>query len=135
MFFKMKKALKGEKGMLDLASVITGVIITGILGSVVAASFIFIIPWFQDKAAQDDINLIKIAEDAHYSDKSIYGNKAALDTGRYLHKTLSTKVCVVPNATGTDYTVYVESKSKNKFSYTPAQLKPTPISSSFVLPC
>jgi hypothetical protein len=119
MFSQMKKTLKSEEGILDLASIITGVIITGILGAIIAASFIFIIPWFHDKAASDDIQLIKIAEDSHYSDQSKYGDEDALKAGRYLHKTLSTAACVAVTATGDNYTVYVTSKSKKIFSYSP----------------
>lgn len=129
MFSQMNKALKEERGMLDLGSIITGVIVTGVLGAIIAATFVFVIPWFQDKVAQDDINLIKVAQDSHYSDSSKYGNMAALNAGRYLHKTLSTAACVAPNATGTDYTIYVTSKSNKIFRYTPANLKSVVVTS------
>lgn len=132
MFSLIQKALRKEKGMLDLASIITGAVITGILGAVTAASFIFIIPWFNDKTAQDDINLIKVAEDSHYSDKASYGDLATLDASSYLHKTLSTSACVaLSSATNaSDYTIYVTSKSKTIFKYKPSSdAKPVKVSS------
>jgi hypothetical protein len=134
MFARMNKTLKGEKGMLDLASVITGVIITGVLGAVTAASFIFIIPWFQDKAALDDINLIKVAEDSHYSDTGFYTNDInVLKTKNYLRKTTSKTCITMTSATAPDYTIYVESASKKKYSYIPSNTKPVLITTT--IPC
>lgn len=131
MFSRMQKALKKETGMLDLASIITGAVITGILGAITAATFIVIVPWFQDKTAQDDINLIKVAEDSHYSDKGSYGDLAALDANNYLNKTLSTAACVAPSTAtnAADYTIYVTSKSKTIFRYKPSDAKGIAVSS------
>lgn len=132
MFSRMKEAFKREDGMVDLASVITGVIVSGILGVVVAASVIVVIPWFQDKAAENDFNLIKIAEDAHYSDTSKYGDMNALYNGRYLHKSVSPSCVFLATPNSPDYTIYVQSKSGKKLSYSPANLKSTTVTS---FPC
>ena len=129
MFSRIKKALKKEQGMLDLGSIMTGVVVTGILGAVVAASFVVVIPWFQDKTAQDDINLIKVAQDSHYSDKSVYGDEDALVAARYLHKTLSATACVAVLTSGSDYNIYVTSKSNKIFKYNPADIKPVVVAS------
>lgn len=131
MFSLIQKALKREKGMLDLASIITGTIITGILGAVTAATFIFVIPWFQDKTAQDDINLIKVAEDSQYSDTSSYGNLTSLKASNYLNKTVSTTACVALSSptNASDYTIYVTSKSNTIFRYNRSDAKSTVVTS------
>lgn len=136
MFSLIQKALKKEKGMLDLASIITGAVITGILGAVTAASFIVIIPWFQEKAAQDDVNLIKVAQESHYSDKGSYGDLAALDASNYLHKIQSTTACVaLSSATNAaSYTIYVKSKNNKIFRYTPSDVKATIVAGATVIP-
>lgn len=129
MFSRIKKILKREEGMLDLGSIMTGVVVTGILGAVIATSFVVVIPWFQDKTAQDDINIIKVAQDSHYSDKSVYGDEDTLLAARYLHKTLSTTACVSVLTAGADYNIYVTSKSGKIFKYNPADLKPAVVAS------
>lgn len=131
MFSLIQKALKKEKGMLDLASIITGTIITGILGAVTAVTFIVIIPWFQNKTAQDDINLIKVAENSQYSDTSSYGNLTALKSSNYLNKTLSTAACVaLPTPTNAgDYTIYVTSKSNTIFRFNRSDSQSTVVTS------
>jgi len=54
--------LKNENGAADLASVITGVIVMGIAGSVVAATLLGAVPWFQNNAAKQQLSNIVIAQ-------------------------------------------------------------------------
>jgi hypothetical protein len=129
MFSRIRESLHQEKGIFDLGSVMTGVVVTGILGAVAAATLLGVIPWFQDKTAQDDINVMKIAEDSHYNDKSVYGDINALYTGRYLNKTLAPS-CITVTSTG--YTMYVKSKSGKMFSQTSSDAKSTVVTS---IPC
>lgn len=131
MFSLIQKALKQEKGVLDLASIITGTIITGILGAVTAATFIFVIPWFQDKTAKDDINLVKVAEDSQYSDTSSYSNLSVLKASNYLRQTISSAACVALSTptNASDYTIYVTSKSNTIFRYNRADANPTVVTS------
>ena len=124
MFSRVKKTLKGEQGIFDLTSIIAGIVITSLLASLAVATYIFIVPWFQDKIANDDINLIKVAQDSQYNDKGSYGTVEELQANHYLVKPLSTKACVITaTAPAVDYTVYVESESGKKFIYTPADAK------------
>lgn len=131
MFSRLKRAFRNEHGVVDLSSIITGVVVTGILGAVTAATLIVVIPWFQNKTAQDDANLVKIAQESYYSDRGEYGFVSDLQSTdlqsnevksqKYLHKTASTKVCVVKE--GNKYTVWVQSKSKDIYKQGPADAK------------
>lgn len=57
-----RKIVKNESGAADLASVITGVIVMGIAGSVVAATLLGVVPWFQNNAAKQQLSNIVIAQ-------------------------------------------------------------------------
>lgn len=119
MYARLKKILSKERGMIDLGSVMTGVVVTGILGAFTAASFLVIIPWMNDKSATDDITLVQIAQDSYYTDNNRYGNLNELKTAKrgYLHETKSQKVCVTPSADKFDYSIVTVSKSGKKFWY------------------
>lgn len=129
MFSRLKKVFRNEHGMIDLTSIMTGVVVTGILGAVTAATLLVVIPWFQNKTAQDDANLVKIAQESYYSDRGEYGYAAdlqddAVKSQKYLHKIASTRLCVVKEANN-KYTVWVESKSKDIYKQGPTDAKAT----------
>lgn len=67
-----------EHGAIDLASIMVGVIIIGIIGAVIAASVFTIIPWSQDKAASQNLDAVKTAESVTFAKSSDNGN------GKYL---------------------------------------------------
>lgn len=106
--------------MLDLASIITGAVVVGILGAVTAASVIVVIPWFQNKVANDDINVIKTAQQSYYTDTSTFTtNINTLYTGKYLHKTTNPSCLLAASPVDpTSYRAYVKSNSGSIFEYT-----------------
>lgn len=125
MFSIVRTVWRGEKGGFDLASIMTGIIVAGILGAVTATTFLAVIPWFQDKTAKDDLRLIQIAEDSHYTDRGSYGEMSALKANKYLHKTTSTKkVCVDKTTVANSYTAYVTSSSGTIFRISSADSSP-----------
>ena len=55
-------ALRGQNGAIDLASIMVGVLVIGIVGGVIAATVFAVVPWSQDQAAQADLGQVRQAE-------------------------------------------------------------------------
>ena len=55
-------ALRGQNGAIDLASIMTGVLVIGIIGGTIAATVFAVIPWAQDNAARADLGQVRLAE-------------------------------------------------------------------------
>jgi hypothetical protein len=55
-------ALGGTRGAIDLASIMVGVLVIGIVGGVVSASVITVVPWAQDSAAKSAVGAVQTAE-------------------------------------------------------------------------
>ena len=55
-------ALRGQNGAIDLASIMVGVLVIGIIGGVIAATVFAVVPWSQDQAAQADLGQVRQAE-------------------------------------------------------------------------
>lgn len=54
-----------EDGVIDLASVMVGVIVIGLIGGIIAATLFTIIPWAQDNAAKAQLDSIATAQSAY----------------------------------------------------------------------
>lgn len=54
--------LRAADGVLDLASVMVGVIILGILSTTIAATVFAVIPWSQDQAARSNLQSVATAQ-------------------------------------------------------------------------
>ena len=52
-------------GAIDLASIMVGIIVIGLIGGVIAATVFAIIPWAQDNAAKQQLDSIATAEQAY----------------------------------------------------------------------
>lgn len=61
----IRSAFKNESGAIDLASIMVGVIVIGLIGGVVASTVFAVIPWAQDKAAKQQLDSISTAQSAH----------------------------------------------------------------------
>lgn len=57
---------KNEQGAIDLASIMVGVIVIGLIGGVIAATVFAVIPWAQDAAAKHQLESIHTAENAYF---------------------------------------------------------------------
>jgi len=137
-----------SKGAIDLASIMVGIVIIGIVGGLIAATVFAVIPWTQDNAAKHQLEAAHTAEsvftgmsmtgdtpvgsivnasakaDAAPTGTS-YGNKQELDAGGYLKAVESlTKLCVTTQDEGANYSAAIRSDTGNFFVST--NLKPTP---------
>ena len=52
----MNHVFKNEDGAIDLASIMVGVIVVGLIGGVIAATVFAVIPWAQDNAAKQQLD-------------------------------------------------------------------------------
>lgn len=55
-----------EDGAVDLASIMVGVLVIGLIGGVIAATVFAVIPWAQDAAAKHQLESIHTAENAYF---------------------------------------------------------------------
>ena len=63
---QIRQSFKNEKAAVDLASIIVGVIVIGLIGSVVAATVFAVIPWAQNNASKNSLLAVHTAESAKY---------------------------------------------------------------------
>jgi hypothetical protein len=61
---------RNENGAIDLASIMVGVIVIGIIAGVIAATVFSVIPWSQDQAASQKLDGVKTAESVEYAQSS-----------------------------------------------------------------
>jgi type II secretory pathway pseudopilin PulG len=61
------RATVAEHGVIDLASIMVGVIIVGILSAGIVATVFALIPFTQDKAAEQALSAVSTAESVQYS--------------------------------------------------------------------
>jgi type II secretory pathway pseudopilin PulG len=60
-----KEAFKNEAGAIDLASIMVGIIVIGLIGGVIAATVFAVIPWAQDNAAKQQVDAVVTAQSAY----------------------------------------------------------------------
>jgi type II secretory pathway pseudopilin PulG len=78
-----REVFVNDDGAIDLASIMVGIIVIGLIGAIIAATIFAVIPWAQDNAAKQQLDSVKSAEDAYRGlaeDKgeSKYGNNVQL---------------------------------------------------------
>lgn len=62
---KIHQVLKSSRAAIDLASIMVGIIVIGLIGGVIAATVFAVIPWAQDNAAKQQLDPIASAESAY----------------------------------------------------------------------
>jgi len=72
------KICSSTKGAFDLASVMVGVLVIGIIGGVAAAAIFAVIPWAQDNAAKSSLSAIDEAQNAAAYNGGTYKDLATL---------------------------------------------------------
>ena len=121
-----KKKLKwyqNEGGAIDLASIMVGIIVIGLIGGVIAATVFAVIPWSQDNAAKQQLGSIVQAENAYIGLSSTvpsslpaglatnsFANSADLETAGLL-KTGTTYCASTANTGSKSYEGYARSSS------------------------
>lgn len=149
--FKLHQVLKSSRAAIDLASIMVGIIVIGLIGGVIAATVFAVIPWSQDKAAKQQLDSIASAQNAYRglsTDKTAGlkdtetnptdasdANQVVLNSSFTGSKGLekngllasSDKYCTVPTVNGSDYNAYVVSSSGKVFASTSKGVQNTPV--------
>jgi surface protein len=149
---KLHHALKSSRAAIDLASIMVGIIVLGLIGSVIAATVFAVIPWSQDKAAKQQLESIHTAENAFFglssdanvslkngdgtagSFKSTFTDSAVLDANSLLTRNTSGSYCVIATTDGKDYHAYSKSGSGKWFVASNSNKSPQTLNDG-VIPC
>ena len=115
-------SLRNEQGAIDLASIMVGVIVIGLIGGVIAATVFAVIPWAQDAAAKQQLDNIVTAENAYMGFSSVspsllpstarpntYGYSNELEAANVLIQ--GKTYCVIATPDGKGYNAYAQSGS------------------------
>ena len=99
-FRRARTRLRSASGAIDLASIMVGVLIVGIISGVISATVFSVIPWSQDQAAKQSVSAAETAQDV-YRAKSLtpgaFGSYGELITAAVLPD--SETLAVAPGAT------------------------------------
>ena len=130
----IKEIFKREDGAIDLASVMVGVIVIGVIGGIVAATVFAVIPWSQDNAAKQQLDSIVQAENAYFglsaaspsplptgTPANSFGKSAELKTANLL--TDNPRYCVTTPDDKKSYTGYSQSGSGKIWTVTDKNTK------------
>jgi len=144
---RLHNVLKSSRAAIDLASIMVGIIIIGLIGGVIAATVFAVIPWSQDKAAKQQLESIHTAENALYglsSDANVdlkgnvgnatFTDSARLDANNLLTLNTAGQYCVVQTSDGKDYHAYSHSGSGKWFVATNSSKTPQVLADGIV-PC
>jgi type II secretory pathway pseudopilin PulG len=138
----VKEAFKNEAGAIDLASIMVGIIVIGLIGGVIAATVFAVIPWAQDNAAKQQLDSFASAQSAFLglstngpiagvspaNNTNNYGTKGQLNSAGLLSSSATAPAALI---TGTDnnnaphYAVVVKSASGGYFGISDARTQPT----------
>ena len=131
----MKEAFKNEEGAIDLASIMVGIIVIGLIGGVIAATVFAVIPWAQDNAAKQQLDSIAAAQSAYIglvADKNgtatTFGDKAQLKSENLFNGDslgANLKMGVSGSGDTAHYGAAVKSSSGKWFTISDVKTKPT----------
>jgi len=113
MFFTQ---LRNTKGVIDLFSIMVGVVITGILASIATASVLYMVPTIRDDAAKQQIAAVRTAQTNYQQSTGLYGDASALVNNGYLQANSS--VIVSLKSAGACYVAGVTSETGKIFYIT-----------------
>lgn len=115
----MKTIITSSKAAIDLASIMVGIIVIGLIGGVIAATVFAIIPWAQDNAAKQQLDAIHTAENAFYGlsaegQAPYFASSSELATKGLLSE--NENYCITVDSSKQGYTAVVRSDSGNVFT-------------------
>lgn len=126
---------KNEQGAIDLASIMVGIIVIGLIGGVIASTIFVVIPWTQDNAAKQQLDSVVSAESAYFglsadnppalpagSKANSFGKSSELAAANLLQT--GPRYCVTTPADGKSYDAYSQSSSGKLFTVTDKNSKP-----------
>lgn len=125
--------LRSAAGAIDLASILTGAIVLGIISAIAMAGIFGVIPWAQNLTAQQDLSMVRAAQSAAKIKEGVFLNRQELLDSEYIAHAPTgvldidadaTGDCWVASSTsGSGKTYYATSESK-----TVTETKPNPAS-------
>ena len=77
----VKAAFTNEDGAIDLASIMVGIIVIGLIGGVIAATVFAVIPWAQDNAAKQQLDSVASAQSAYIGLSTDGGTQQSFSAG------------------------------------------------------
>lgn len=126
---------KNEEGAIDLASIMVGIIVIGLIGGVIASTVFVVIPWAQDNAAKQQLDSVVSAENAYFgmsaatpsplptgSPANSFGKSAELAAANLLQT--GSRYCVATPTDSKSYDAYSQSSSGAIFNVTDKNSKP-----------
>ena len=91
---RLPACLRNDRGAIDLASVMVGVLVLGAISAVIAATVLAVIPWSQDKAAIAALSSVRLAESATRVDAGSFVDMAGLVASGRIEASGSVRVAV-----------------------------------------
>lgn len=122
----MTRLLTRTRAAIDLASIMVGVIIIGVIAGALAATVFAVIPWSQDEAAKSQLKEVVSAEAAHRGldvASHAYGNYQSLVTAGLLKDNIPS-LCVAKTAGG--WSAATKSSTTNVYTLSSANPDPKP---------
>jgi sugar lactone lactonase YvrE len=115
MVARFKRRLRHTNGVIDLASIMVGVIIIGVISAGIVASTFTLIPFTQDRAAMQELDSVRTAEGAAFvqDDPNRYRDMEALVADGWIQA--SDSVAVGVDADGTCFAAMSLSATGNKY--------------------
>lgn len=120
---------KNEDGAIDLASIMVGIIVIGLIGGVIASTVFVVIPWSQDNAAKQQLESVVSAESAYFglsanippalpagAKTNSFGDSSELAAANLLQT--GPNYCAITADEGKSYTAYAQSASGVVFTVT-----------------
>jgi surface protein len=142
----IKEIFKDENGAIDLASIMVGVLVIGLIGGVIASTVFAVIPWAQDNAAKQQLDSIVQAENAYYGLSAAtpsplpagymvnsFANSADLEKANLL-KT-NARYCAVTTNGGKGYEGYSQSGSGKIWKVTNGDVSPSAFTGTLPSDC
>jgi hypothetical protein len=148
---KLHQVLKSSRAAIDLASIMVGIIIIGLIGGVIAATVFAVIPWAQNNAAKQQLDSVVSAESSYRglsADKdtnlqnavssptsqsdpnqvvlnSTFTGSAGLAKNNLLSLNTNGLYCVIATTDGKDYHAYSKSGSGQWYYATSGKTQPS----------
>lgn len=148
---KLHQVLKSSRAAIDLASIMVGIIIIGLIGGVIAATVFAVIPWAQNNAAKQQLDSVVSAESSYRglsADKdtalqnsassptsttdpnqvvlnATFTGSAGLAKNNLLALNANGLYCVIATTDGKDYHAYSKSGSGQWYYATSGKTQPS----------
>ena len=129
---KLVLATHNTKGVIDLASIMVGVVVSSIVAGVLSVSLLTIVPGIRDDSAKQQVEGIRTAQNNFQATTGVFGSAEALLNGGYLQGSSKATVSLV--SSGQCYIASVVSDTGKSFYITSNDLAVTELPSGAVAP-